>query len=563
MNSLLHVPFFGDELLTSYLSRMARANGRMEMRHFLADLGLNERGILRGEREHTDKLEELFGKARDTLRAHGFAPVDTRHVSTRGMVFPSNTITQFAGRFCPDCLEEDISDNSRMNGTRMYARLQWALRCVSACDRHERRLVGIDRLSADECLDPELLADTSYLARDFCSLVDRWRSMEDRWSLLAKRFPPTGFERFVAERLRGTAVHGGILDGMSLPTCIDACRLVGSASRFGRLFRLQLADTKNDRDVLDEGFALMRDGEQSVLALLDRLAENRLGSGRGHYGSLSTILTSRSEDYAPLKAIINGHAEQRIPAVMSQNQVDAGEWAFVGTVANSVALPPRTVARYLLERGDISFLGSRPGDILVPKVIAESAIAVLADVASFKELREILGCSVAEIRSIAASGLLKPIFGDIPHGAQTGTDLYLRSAVADLRLRVVRSGGTALPGLVSLRVAAQKTGLQAGEILDLAVGGRLSRVVCDAALPLFDGLKVDCKEIERVCEADTQQVSERVAGTIEESEISPNVVSHHRGRSGRGEANAVRPLPAARSGIRPELSRSSTVRLQA
>ncbi len=521
MSGLLHVPFFDDELLTSYLSRMARANGRTEMRSFLADLGLNARGIVRAEKVHTDKLEDILGHPPGSLRRHGFSPVDTRHVSTRGMVFPSGTVTSFAGRFCPRCLDEDSSNDKRMRGTRMYARFHWALRCVSVCHRHQHRLVGIDRPVADGWASLGQFADASVLAGDFCSLAENWISMRDPREVQATPCPSTGFERFVIARLGGNAGHGQILDAMPLPACIDACELVGLASRFGRLFRLSYPGSGDERAALAEGYDILAQGEGAIRPLLDRLAGSGSVNGPGFHGSLSKMLGYRPASYDPLKAVFRDHAQKHITAVASGNGLD-GDRTTVGVVAASVGLPARTVARYLFERGDINSMTTNPANIVITEEIARTTVGVLADVASFEELRRSLGCSVAEIRSIASSGLLKPVFGKIPQGSRAGTDLYSRSAVAVLRSLARRRSRPALHGLVPLREATRATGSHAGEILNLVVRGRLSRVAFDGALPLFQGLKVDCGEI----------VGQRAAGgappdPAAEGEIAADVINRY------------------------------------
>jgi hypothetical protein len=378
MTGLLHVPFFGDELLTSYLSRMARANGRMEMRPFLADLGLNARGIVRGEPEHANKLEEVLCHQPGALRIHGFSPVDTRHVSTRRMVFPSGSVTPFAARFCPECLDEDSSDHNRMSGTRMYGRFQWALRCVSACHRHQQRLVGISSATADRWVDIGQFAGAADLARDFCSLAEYWISTSHRRKAQETPYPSTGFERFAVERLGGKYGHGRILDAMPLPACIDACGLVGSASRFGRLFRLPYPGGSDERAALAQGFDILAEGEEAFRSLLDRLAGSRPADGPGFHGSLSTLLGQRPATHDPLKAVLRAHAQRHIATMAIGNGLN-GDRTSVGVVAASVGLPPRTVARYLIERGEIRSLTSNPAKIVITTKIAEGAVGVLAD----------------------------------------------------------------------------------------------------------------------------------------------------------------------------------------
>jgi hypothetical protein len=61
MTGLLHVPFYPDETVMSFLSRMARANGRRSLAGFLEDLGFSPILVKSGTKSEYIKLEKLFG----------------------------------------------------------------------------------------------------------------------------------------------------------------------------------------------------------------------------------------------------------------------------------------------------------------------------------------------------------------------------------------------------------------------------------------------------------------------------------------------------------------------
>ncbi len=253
MSGLLRVPFFGDELLTSYLSRTAVANGSESLRSFCSDVGLDYRGIIRGDSNEVAKTARLLGRPQGDLLGRRVALKGRRSVEYAGLVFDRGMMNRTPLRYCPDCLDEDDHDASRMPGTRRYARTSWAFRYVRTCERHSRPLLTLEKARRwSDGLD--------FLATPLTAPAELERTST----------PPSGFERFVIDRLQGRVGHGAILDGFPLPACIDLCEQLGSA-----IFSPGRQGPRNE----GHGFDVLVAGELGVLELFDLVA-NRMDDRR-------------------------------------------------------------------------------------------------------------------------------------------------------------------------------------------------------------------------------------------------------------------------------------------
>ncbi|WP_276120047.1 TniQ family protein [Pararhizobium qamdonense] len=496
MSGLMRVPLMEEELLTSFVSRTARANGRMRMRGFCADFGIDFDGMVRGDSSDVEMLAALVDRPYEELLLHHVRTTALRERVFRGTNFPGRAISSRPLRFCPLCLAEDELDERRMPGTRRYARFQWALRSLRTCGRHERLLVpfAFSRQNPDQ--------------NDFCALVDRTE---------VAAAPPGAvcdvgdFERFVLDRLGGASADDGLLAAFPLAECIDLCELFGMAISQGTRFSPKTDDDETLKVAADEGFRVLREGRSAVERALDQLArgaDRRRARGPALYGTLYELLARRPTSYEPVKRIVREHSVAVVPK-LSGTPVFGGStgerWVTIAAIAQACGLSAELVSGYLRQQGHIRPSRTRPHGTEVSPTVARDATAVLTNAVTYCVARSSLGFSHREMQSVVCAGMVKPIVrhADRPT-SRSPMDRYSGAEIQQLRDRLATHPHAKHDGLVSLRTAIRKTGCEPARAIALVLDRRLatlSRVPGHSALA---GLMVDPAEFSQAVRAEPE-----------------------------------------------------------
>jgi hypothetical protein len=491
MTGLLHVPFFEDELLTSYLSRTARANGRGSLRGFCSDVGIGLDSVIHGDDEPMDRLAELLPYAKDELLTRRIAKPARRRLTLGGIAFTHRALAPAAVKFCPSCLAEDSLDRRRMAGTGRYARRHWALSCIRACERHDRLLVpfGVSR------------DDTGL--HDFCVVLD---IEAERLAAAASCSPSctrSDFESFVLDRLAGTGGHGELLDRLPLAECIDLCECFGIASSLGKHADPRNVDAATLRSASCDGLNVLRAGETGIRSVLDRLSQSvnkRRPGGRALYGRLYDALKRNAGTCDLVVSVVNSHALERLPALSGTSllgQPQGERWTTIGEIALTAKMSPEAVARYLLQHGHLDETPIRPRNAKVDPATGRAASNALRDAVTFSEASSLLGCSAIELTSLVRAGLVKPVLGRPALQGRSLLDRYSRSQLTKINAVVVGGAVSSPEGLIPFRQAIGQLGRCPAEAFALLLDGRLKRVACLPGLPTFKGLLVDPEEMQK------------------------------------------------------------------
>jgi hypothetical protein len=491
MTGLLHVPFFEDELLTSYLSRTARANGRDSLRGFCSDVGIGLDAVIRGDDEPMAKLAELLPHTKDELLTRRISKPARRRMMLGEMAFKPRALAPAAVKFCPSCLAEDSLDRRRMVGTGRYARRHWALSCIRACERHDRLLVplGISRDGA--------------ALHDFCAVLD---IEAERLAAAASCSPSctrSNFESFVLDRLARTGGHGELLDRLPLAECIDLCECFGLASGFGKNADPRNVDAATLRSASCDGLNVLRAGETGIRLVLDRLSQSvneRRPGGRALYGRLYDAIKRNAGTCDVVVSIVNSHALERLPALSGTSifgQPRGDRWTTVGEIALATKMSSEAVARYLLQHGHMDKTPIRPRNARVDPATARAAVNALQDAVTFSEACSLLGCSTLELTRLVLAGLVEPVLGRPALHGRSRLDRYSRAQLTKITAVVVSGAASSPEGLIPFRQAIGQLGRCPAEAFALLLDGRLKRVACLPGLPTFKGLLVDPEEMQK------------------------------------------------------------------
>ncbi|MDK4733961.1 TniQ family protein [Rhizobium sp. CNPSo 3490] len=494
MAGLFDVPLLQDEPLTSYLARLARANGAGTTRGFCQDMKLDRPRLIRGDEAEVRKLAVLAGRDAEELQARAVVVDDFSGATVAGHYFPHGKLRRSKLRFCPRCIADDDADGSRMPGTRRYSRLHWMFPQVPACHVH---CVAIVETEADQSHHYDLNTQLDLLG-------DRM------YEFMEARVPrrPTPFEEFVRERLSGRRAHGEFLDGFGLSAGMSACELLGVGLLFGREVLVGKLGEEDLHRARQAGFERLVTGNGGFTSLLDDIRStderSNIRGGQALYGKLYLSLNENYEDpdYDRLRTMMRKHTLSRIPMLDGMEffgPITESPWTSIGKIAEATGYPDETLRRILVELGHIGSLRQSKGDRYVRKTAADEAVAAIRDMATREETAAILGLPSRTVKRLISDGMIAPVLKSADAGERGYRllDRYSRRAVADLRDRLLARARPEFPTeWTNLTMAARKAGLRLVDVLEMVLDGRLRNL---GKSPNEDGvasLRFDVREIE-------------------------------------------------------------------
>ena len=492
MAGLIQVPFFDDETLLSYVSRVARANGRSDLAGFLTDFGFNLDQINRGEEKAIIGLAECLGKSPAELLPRRLVVNGDKTVSLGDSRFNRFSLWRTKLRFCPCCLEEDEANLGRMPGTRRYMRTLWTLPSVQTCPRHDKALIRLE--------DPRpnwIIVDTSVgldLAAASLGQPSTWTARKS-----------TAFDGFVEARLRGVKAHGSLLDPLPLSSAIDLCELFGMATVFGRKFAFRSTPDDLLLHAVAQGFAALEAGTPGIQRVLRGLASEQKSTnnrgGNALYGSLYRFLyhKDRGPEYDGVRAIVRDYTLSEF-ALLSGSKVfgdvEDGTWMSLTSIAAEAKLSTKTVRQYLIREGLLD-LTTDSRMQFISRDQAQKVIDVLGDTAEIPELCSLLGWTKYELQRLVADGILVPSLNRAEKGKGLRTR-FSRRAALELEGRLTAYEPPELGGLKPLRLARFYYKNSYSEVLRCLFRGELRKVAYIDGKSLQDRCLLDMNEVNSV-----------------------------------------------------------------
>lgn len=488
MSGLFKVPFFEDEILTSYLSRIARANGRSSSYAFCTDLGLDIHAINRGEEAAIENFARLLGVPSGDLVSRALKLDENGNAVFDGGVFGKHALRKTKPGTCPECLAEDESDLKRMPGTRKYQRVSWLFADVRACVRHNCQLVEIDGFLDHRRMDFQLMLDFQE-ARVRAAPIQR---------------PATPFEVFVCDRLAGRKTHGDFLDSFSLSAAISLCTLFGIAAEYGKHTTRRSLDYEQIAVASNRGFRILEQGEAGICGMLNELAAQdksiNTRGGASLYGRLYRRLLDSypGEEFDRIRSIIRYHTLANVPLLPGSDvfgRIEESPWRTVSDIASKSEVATSVVYKLLEARGHRLTKYDA-----VPENVANSITNELTGMVDGKEACAILGTTPTIFWKLVCSGFI-PVNGfDLASEdrAYTPVRRYPRAELLRLRTSLIdRANSPVQAAMLSVSAASRLTKVSAAEILKHMLGGELRRVAYQETPVLLDSLLVLPREVVR------------------------------------------------------------------
>ncbi len=482
---MLKVDIHSDEILTSFISRSARVNGIERMRSFCVDLGVDLPKIKLGDRGEVAKLAEIVEMPGGRLIRACVERDDSTRVRVASEWFDNSRLSRMHLRFCPDCVAADLTSQPRNTPSGPYYRSHWLLPQITTCILHRKEIVEVPQ--------PRGLESNS---QDFCAIIDQTRKQAPSFLEPGSDREPTSFETYVAHRLVGEEKGQPHVDVLPLETVIVMSELVGAAIAYPGIAKRSLSPLQMP-EARDLGFAAIKDGRDSFLAGLDKIASAAPPgscSPHGLYQGLYAALDrSRSQaSYGVFRSCMVEHAalSGRVAPGTSMFGTHAASTATrVRSVATGAGVAIDRVKRVLKAKGLSAPAGA--AGLLDPGVAA-IANAHFSDVWSFKDAREFLGCNLRTFNSLMAADIIQCSPSSFPQG------YVARTAVTDLaaRLRESRTvdDDAGMVGIDDARTGAESS---VAEIVQYILDGKVLSIALKTDGQILPALRIRIDEIRQ------------------------------------------------------------------
>ncbi|MCY1315076.1 TniQ [compost metagenome] len=480
MSGLFRVPFLEDEVTTSWLSRLARANDHSPY-VFCSDVGLSLIGVGRGDKEELTKLALISGEPLSSISARALRAVEKASIQLAGETFPTRMLRKGKTFFCPLCLQQDDRDAKRAPGTRRYQRVAWIFGAIQTCQVHNCSLLGL----------PDA---RGYQALDYCARLEAV-SVPDQ---PADSREASAFEKFLYERLSGRRDHGTLLDDLSLSTCIDLSFLLGVPASLGRGQSYRGLDQASRRVAVNSGFKVLQAGDRGITGLLTDLAADR--NKRGEFGGVQfygQLYDRLAKSYAVaefdrVREVIRQHASLTIP--MPTGTRLFGEcietpWLTVTEVARQGGVAPSVIRKLLKDDGNRG-----PENRLVCKEVAAELAQTLNGSLTHDQAAAVLEVPRGVFPRFVQAGLITACSPIVMQGlpANGVKARFPGNDIRNLRRRLIESAcGPLNENMVSVREASRGSKVPLTAIARLLLDGKLAAGHLDGGGSLFERIKID------------------------------------------------------------------------
>jgi hypothetical protein len=493
------VPLRAGETPASFVSRLARANGRDRARHFCRDIGLDFQAVVDGDPVSLEHLAALAGS--DPADLHAWAIAKTpdgfrlrNQEIARGHVRRNRLVV------CPACIAADLADDRLDPVLRPAGRTAWQIAPIRTCLTHDETLVELERFDEPDVLHDLVAAIEPHLA-DVAAYPDRCQRT------------PTAFERYLHERLMHGSGGSPWLDGLTFAAAARACEVIGAVAEHGPGVEMTALDAEAMRTAGAAGYAIAADGETGIRRFVKDLQrpfheERHAWGPKALFGRLYEWLAHESDDYGlhPLRALLERHVVETMPVgpgdTLFGREVTARKLHSIHSASQAYGLHPKTLRRRLRDAGylDDTAMAASDERALFDAEAAAGFLQRLSTAMSLNAAGRYLNAPRPVPRLLFENGYIVPFVGD----ENTGSDYAFDRADLDAFLaRLMGNARHDTEGLVEIRRAAKRANCSQLEIVDLLLAGRLRRVGVDPESSRYLAIRVDVDEVrERVRGAD-------------------------------------------------------------
>lgn len=248
------LPLIEGETLSGLVSRSA-ALFETTPRDYCTDLGMRWPFLCSGYQNQLQRLSWLTDVSVDQLEDASIKKVGKGLYKVGRALASIGTLRRTAVRLCPQCVAPALLERKPQNAFQM---LEWTVLCIHRCARHGCALIT---------LPSERHAHATY---DFATRVRQHKAEVLRASADPVTLPPTSFETYIVERLRG-GPHDDWLKNFDLTQLHRACLNLGAALSGARAKDLRQLPELNERNLVEMGFKRLVAGPEQYKGALEDL----------------------------------------------------------------------------------------------------------------------------------------------------------------------------------------------------------------------------------------------------------------------------------------------------
>lgn len=490
-----HIPVDPAETHLSFASRLAAIHAGERAGGFLSDQGIRLDRFVRG---HQDAIEALCARAGvdpQPLLANTPIPLGERRYVLRSEVVSPDFLNNALIVFCPICLTEDDAvgaDPARVRREHFI----WKLRVVRTCPHHGAPLIVRPRKGWFERLN------------GFAISVPEHGNALLALSQAAPHRSVSPLQAYALNRLDGREGPAW-LDSQTLKQSVRTSEMLGAFVSFGAKAPIG-SFTPDQWDQAGRiGFALTSRGEHGIREGLNQLQEfltkiGRRPQHRNAFGQLHSWLADEdaAKDPGDIRRIVREHIFDTV-AIESGRMVlggclDQRRLHTVRSLAEEYNLDARTLHHVLAAKGLIT-LDDSTGTL--DAALGREVAASITRMVHVISLPKALNCGRPQATALIDERIL-PIIATGQAGApgrtqkaidQTSIDGFLANLTAAAVIV-----GEVPSGMVPITKAAEKAKLLAIEVVQLLLGGFLTRIAYLSSDWGYAAVHVDPVEIGQV-----------------------------------------------------------------
>lgn len=484
MAMLPHVPIIPGETILSWADRSAQAQAGHCLPELLRVVGFPQKDVEPvKDLAVLARLTDLFGGEASALEASAIFRHDGNMRRFRHEVFKPSMLCRRETVFCSLCLLEDRPQHSRAI---------WQFISTVCCDRHGIALTTTPTDVHFDALVPSVAFPDSAALRQLCDA--------------AKPMAPGPLQRYVEDRLAGSAREPLWSDGYRLDQVMGISRCLGNAMRDH--------ETGDLGDACRMGFEALRRGEAGILKALDdilcqRGRKARVNTPARALGRLYDAVRL-NEDLSPLRPLVRSFLLDNVPLAAGEDifgeVVPARRRHDLATLSAVCGMSKSQVREVFAGLGLVSEDDGRPLNALTFDAVESEAVACeLRGSVPANALSAHLGCDTTTAAAILNAGLVERVLGDkiIVNREADALKRVSLASVHDL-LALLFENATTLAlvpvQFATLSAAARHAHWQVDRIIRLALSGSLDLYGMIGRAD-FDGLLIDERQLLRILEA--------------------------------------------------------------
>ena len=483
-----------DETAIGFFARLANVHGRPPY-HFGADLGLPLSAIVRADAPVLTNLAAIANVDAGVLLSNAQRTWPDKTCEVRGQILRPNGVAITRLRFCPLCVEDDVSKPLPKHFpqiTNVWQRLNWTVSHVRCCPKH-----GVLLCDKPPQNNPTIDYDFSYRMTNKLGDLARISSTVQHVNL-------GPFDRYVAARLSGDFSDDRWIDGLECGVASTFSERLGILERYGVKQQISALNAASLHECANLGYEIAAAGPEKIVQFIDSVASKsncksscKAKAILGEFYSWLAF-TANAGAFEPVRSVVRGFILQAIPyspdELVLGERVGAKGRRTVERAAREAGLHTKRLRKILEKEGLIrSFYGIESVDAYAMRDVVHRAKSSLSET----ELAKFLGADRVQTSLIIAAGYIDKFVDRDQYSLRRTFERNSADQFFQALKRHANPVHIMPPGAASIAKTARLARRLATEIIDLILERELSWVGERTDLHGYDAIVVMVDEVKR------------------------------------------------------------------